>query len=99
MRMEFLDPAKGELAEAIAYYNSESEGLGFRFALEAKRALSRISEYPQAWPSISRRTRRCRISGFPYGIVYQVRKELILIVAVMHLQRHPDSWKSRMRAN
>ena len=34
MRIEFLDPAKQEFAEAIAFYNEQSEGLGFRFALE-----------------------------------------------------------------
>ncbi|MCP4537002.1 MAG: type II toxin-antitoxin system RelE/ParE family toxin [Chloroflexi bacterium] len=99
MRMEILDSAKEELAETIAYYNIESEGLGFRFAYEVKRTLSRISQHPKAWPSISKRTRRCRISGFPYGIVYQIRKDVILIAAVMHLQRHPDSWKSRIKGN
>jgi hypothetical protein len=29
MRIEFLDPAQKELAEAIAYYNEQSEGLGY----------------------------------------------------------------------
>jgi hypothetical protein len=28
--------------------------------------------------------------------VYQIRGEIILIVAVMHLRRHPDPWKSRL---
>jgi len=27
--------------------------------------------------------------------IYQIRKDMILIVAVMHLHRHPDSWKHR----
>jgi len=29
MRVRFLDPAGKELREAIAYYNHESEGLGY----------------------------------------------------------------------
>ncbi len=94
MRIEFLDPAKRELTEAIAYYNEQSEGLGYRFAAEVKRTLSRIVQYPQAWTPISERTRRCRTSGFPYALIYQVREEVILIVAVMHLHRHPDSWRA-----
>jgi plasmid stabilization system protein ParE len=98
MRVEFLDPARKELAEAIAYYNQESEGLGYRFAVEVRRTLSRILQYPHAWPLISVRTRRCRTSGFPYGVIYQIRENVILIVAVMHLHRHPDSWKSRLRS-
>ncbi len=96
MRVEFLDPAKRELLEAIAYYNGQAEGLGYRFAAEVRRTLSRIVQYPHAWTPISERTRRCRTGGFPYGVVYQAREDVILIVAVMHLHRHPDSWRGRL---
>jgi plasmid stabilization system protein ParE len=99
MRVEFLDPAKRELVEAIAYYNEESEGLGYRFAIEVRRTLSRIVQHPYAWPAISPRARRCRTNGFPYGIIYEAREDQILVVAVMHLHRHPDSWKSRLPSN
>jgi hypothetical protein len=98
MRIEFLEPAKKELAETIAYYNHESEGLGYRFAAEVGRTLSRIEQYPNAWPHISKRARRCRTSGFPYGVIYHAREDVILIVAVMHLHRHPNSWKSKLHA-
>lgn len=98
MRIEFLDPAKEELAEAIVYYNNESEGLGYRFAVEVRKTLSRIVQYPHAWSPISKRTRRCRTGGFPYGVIYQVSEDMVLIVAVMHLHRRPNSWKSRLSA-
>lgn len=98
MRIEFLDPAKEELAEAIVYYNNESEGLGYRFAVEVRKTLSRIVQYPHAWSPILKRTRRCRTGGFPYGVIYQVSEDMVLIVAVMHLHRRPNSWKSRLSA-
>ena len=34
---------------------------------------------------------------FPYALIYQGSPDLILIVAVQSLHRHPDSWKSRLR--
>ena len=34
MRIDFLDPADTEFVEAIAYYNLQSEGLGYEFAAE-----------------------------------------------------------------
>lgn len=96
MKVEFLAEAKGELIDTIKYYNGESEGLGFEFAAEVSRTVLRIFEYPTAWTSISKRTRRCRTNRFPYGIIYQSREDMILVVAVMHLHRHPYSWRKRL---
>jgi hypothetical protein len=96
MTVEFLAPAEDEFSEAIAYYNEQSEGLGFEFAIELKNGLRRIVQYPDAWAPISARTRRHRIKRFPYGILYQIRDTCILVVAVQNLHKHPDSWKERL---
>ena len=97
MEIIFLSPARDELTEAIAYYNGQSEGLGYEFAAEVKKTLERIVQYPNAWFKLSNRTHRCRTNRFPYGVIYQIRKETILIVAVMHLSREPETWKSRLQ--
>ncbi|HAK44654.1 MAG TPA: hypothetical protein DCO79_01865 [Spirochaeta sp.] len=34
---------------------------------------------------------------FPYGIIYSYSTEEIIIIAVMHLHRKPDYWKSRLK--
>jgi hypothetical protein len=99
MRVEFLAAAEMEFSEAVSFYNEQSEGLGFEFAAEVKQTIARIIRFPDAWTKLSKRTRRCRTKRFPYGLVYQVRDGLILIIAVMHLRRHPDSWKSRLKLN
>jgi hypothetical protein len=96
MEIEFLLPAKIEFTSAVSYYNEQSEGLGYEFAAEISRTLERIVQYPDAWTSLSKRTRRCRTNRFPYGLIYQIRAESLLIVAVMHLSRNPETWKSRL---
>ena len=58
MKIEFLPPARAELTDAISYYNTQSEGLGYEFAAEVKRTLERIAQYPDAWFKLSTRTRR-----------------------------------------
>jgi plasmid stabilization system protein ParE len=97
MKVEVLEPAEAEFREAVEYYNQQSEGLGFEFAAEVRRAIARVARFPAAWVSLSSRTRRCRTNRFPYGVVYQVREDTILVVAVMHLRRRPNSWRGRLK--
>jgi Plasmid stabilisation system protein. len=97
MEIVFLPPAKDEFTEAISYYNGQSEGLGYEFAAEVMRTLERIVQYPDAWFKLSNRTHRCRTNRFPYGVIYQIREETLLIVAVMHLSREPKTWKLRLK--
>ena len=96
MTVTFVAAAKAELREAVSYLNAQSEGLGFDFAVEVKRTLERISEFPDAWQPLSKRTRRCRTRRFPYGVVYQLRDDVILVIGVMHLHREPESWRDRL---
>jgi plasmid stabilization system protein ParE len=96
MTVQFLASAQTELAEAFAYYDAQREGLGVEFLEEVKRALERIVEYPEAWSLLSARTRRCRMNRFPYGIIYQIRGEVLLVVGVMHLHREPQIWRARL---
>lgn len=96
MKVEFLEPAWAEFVEAVNYYNDQSDGLGFEFSKDVGSTIERIFQYPEAWPLISKRTRRCRTKRFPYGIIYQVKGDTLLVVAVMHLHREPESWKTRI---
>ena len=95
MTYRFLSPAKAELAEATEYYENAVPGLGLEFLDEIETTIARIVRQPQAWTQVSENHRRCLTRRFPYGIVYSVEHDEILIAAVMNLRRHPDSWKSR----
>ena len=97
MHVRFLQAAQAELQEAVAYYNGEREGLGFEFATEVVRTVERVVAFPDAWPALSARARRARAGRFPYGVLYQVRAEGILILAVMHMHRDPVAWRERLK--
>ena len=96
MRIRFLEVAQFELDEAIEYYNYEVPGLGEAFLSEVLNALDRIGKYPEAWQPGSKRARRCQTRRFPYGIMYQIREDEILIIAVANLHRKPAYWKNRI---
>ncbi len=96
MEIKFLEIAQIEFDDAISYYNYENPGLGNDLLDEVVQAINRISAFPNAWHPLSSRTRRCKVRRFPYGIIYQIRKDTILVLAVAHLHRKPDYWKNRV---
>lgn len=96
MRIRFLTLAQKELDDAVAYYNDERPGLGYRFLAEVLDTIDRIKQLPEAWQPFPRGTRRCQVRRFPYGVVYRKEDGLILIVAVAHLHREPDYWVDRI---
>lgn len=96
MAYDFHPDAKQELNDAVAYYDNISREMGDAFVAEVERALNRIEQFPEAWILLSKNTRRCRVASFPYGIIYAITKQQILIIAVMHLQRQPNYWTNRI---
>jgi plasmid stabilization system protein ParE len=95
MRLEFDEQAAQELEDATAYYDAKGDDLGERFLHEVGEAIQRIRAHPKAWAQVSRRSRRCLLHRFPYGLIYQVREDMILLLAVMHLSRRPGYWRDR----
>lgn len=95
VKFSILSPARRELEDIINYYNREQPSLGYTFALEAKKTFTRIAEFPEAWHPLSTNTRRCRVKDFPYAVIYNHTKEEIVVLAIMHMRRHPDSWRNR----
>ncbi len=97
MRLEFLEPARWDMRDAISYLNDQEPGLGQGFAREVKAALSRIKDFPRLWTKVSARLRRCPLKRFPYSLFYHLVGERIIIVSVFHDRRNPEIWKKRER--
>jgi len=92
----FLSPAQQELAEAMEHYDRAAPGLRLEFLDEVERTIRRILLHPQGWTRVSEHHRRCRTRRFPYGVIYAIDGDTLLITAVMDLRRHPDTWKGRL---
>jgi plasmid stabilization system protein ParE len=92
-RYRFTSAALTELRQAILYYEQRENGLGTAFLYEIEATVNRILQRPAAWHQLSQRTRRCRTHRFPFGLIYQIRTDEILITSVMDLRRNPASWK------
>lgn len=89
----FTSVALTELTQATLYYEQRENGLGATFLDEIEATIDRILRNPRAWHPLSRRTRRCRTHRFPFGLLYQIRTDEILITSVMDLRRDPARWQ------
>jgi plasmid stabilization system protein ParE len=89
--------AELDLDLAVDYYNAERPGLGDDLFTEFLAGIDRIAQHPNGWQRLDHEYRRFRLSRFPYGIIYrpEVTTQTLVVVAVMHLHRHPDSWRDR----
>jgi plasmid stabilization system protein ParE len=88
----FTSAALSELKRATLYYEQVENGLGASFLDEIEATVERIRKNPSAWHRLSARTRRCRTRRFPFGLLYQIRANEILLTAVMDLRRDPERW-------
>lgn len=96
MKFYFHPDAKEELDGAVTYYEQCQPGLGLEFAEEVYATIARIIEYPNAWSTLSKNSRRCLVNRFPYGVIYQIKSRTLRIIAVAHLHRRPGYWKERI---
>ena len=70
--------------------------LGGRFFDEIESLISDIRDDPDRVPIFDSPARRHFSNLFPYAVIYVNQPDRIVILAVMHMKRHPDYWKHRL---
>lgn len=93
--VRFLLPAEQEMLEAAQYYASQEPGLGQDFMDAIESAAANLAEDPRRWPVLRAGVRRRLVHRFPYGLLYRDDPKEVVVLAVMHLHRHPNYWLKR----
>ena len=92
----FSRAAREELLLAARHYEEEKEGLGNKFLAAVQVLVERLLDYPESGPIIFRDVRRAGVRRFRYDIVYRIRPDALIVVAVAHQSRKPGYWKNRL---
>lgn len=95
MIIKFHSEARNEFFEAADYYEEQVVGLGDDFIDEVEKVLDVIEQQPASGTKITKTERRFLVSRFPYGIIYSIEEDQIIVLAVMNLRRKPGYWKLR----
>lgn len=100
MRLRVLAEAEAELLSAMLFYEDRQAGLGQNFFERFSETIESIASDPRRYPvyegkRLSRAFRRATVDRFPYIIVYQIRDDETLVVAVAHSSQQPGYWEGR----
>jgi plasmid stabilization system protein ParE len=95
-----LAEAEEEAREAARWYEEQRSGLGQDFLDTLSAALQAVEEQPQRYPLVEtlrsrREVRQYFLRRFPYTVIYEVRPDEALVLAVAHARRRPNYWKRR----
>lgn len=96
MRLEFHPEARNEFVAAAAYYDAAVPGLGDRFLVAVQRTTTFVLQHPTAGAPRKAGARRLLVTGFPYDVVYQVRDDVIEVLAIARQHRRPGYWRERL---
>jgi plasmid stabilization system protein ParE len=97
MNVQFLTEAEQEFLEAALYYESQAKGLGKKFMDEVYQTIEYIADFPLSSAKLTENIRRKLVKRFPFGALYQIDNDTIVIIAVMNLKRKPFYWKNRIQ--
>lgn len=87
--------AENDLREAFDWYEDKRLGLGYDFLLQVEAGLRFIESDPYIFPPVYKDTRKHIIKRFPYKIIYIVKDDIIIILAVLHGMRDPNLFKKK----
>ena len=92
MSFQLHPEARNEFREAVLFYGRAAE----RFVNAVETAIAAIILRPDRFREFEPGVRTCRVSKFPYSILYTFREHDIMILAVKHDRRDPDYWRYRL---
>lgn len=100
MSFRLLVSARRELKQDAAWYECRQTGLGERFLDSVRQAFQRIVDDPQSLPrDVTKRShrdiRRCAVSGFSYQVIFEIRPDELVVLAIAHGSRRPGYWSRR----
>lgn len=96
-RVVILTAARQDIREAAHWYNKKQPGLGKRFTSHIRSKVRIIQTDPQVFTVRYNDIRTAVLDVFPFMIHYTIYKEeyLIIISAVLHTSRSPETWQAR----
>ncbi len=96
----FTAEAIQDLQAGFDWYEEKRVGLGHDFLLSIGATNQMISRTPLIFQAISKKNshlRRAVVPRFNYLVFFGIKKDVIIIFAVLNSRQNPAIWKDRMK--
>lgn len=90
MKILIRKEAEQDIANARFWYQQRSPQAAQQFVTALNHTLTRITEFPHAFPSAGKHTRRALLARFPYTVYFHEAGDRIEVHAVFHQSRTPQ---------
>lgn len=94
--VRYVDEAREEFLHEVTYFATINPRLGRRFDEAVQKAEALAAEFSDAGFPYKFGTRRVFPGRFKFSIVYAVREDEVVILAVAPFRRKPGYWRSRL---
>ncbi len=100
MNLRILVEAEEDVRASVEWYDERRHGLAVAFFEAVSRAFRAIEANPQRYPKVSGSglvsdIRSYSLAKFPFGVIYEIRADEVIVLAVAHHKRRPDYWNRR----
>lgn len=92
----FHPDVQADIHDSFTWYETHRTGLGNEFILSMEATLENIRRNPARFPITEAGTRKALLFRFPYVVIYQLLEDVILILAVLHSRRNPETLHHRL---
>jgi plasmid stabilization system protein ParE len=92
-----LPLAKKDIREVALWYEEKQTGLGKRFTEQVRESISFITKNPKAFNIRYDNVRTAVLRVFPFMIHYTIDEgnKTVIVSAVLHTSRNPETWGYR----
>lgn len=93
--IDFRKEAISEVSEAIDWYRQRSMQSAAKFNERLDKAIAGIEADPARYAKIHLDFRYILVFGFPYTVIFQIRSDYIMVLAIAHTSRRDKYWMDR----
>lgn len=96
MQIRLHPKAQVDLDEALNHYRKISTNLEKKFILYLDKTFQKILKFPNLYQYETKTAQKMLMEKFPYIVVYEQYKDIIMILAIFHTSRNPLNIKDRI---